>query len=51
MLEFALEYQAAIHPIVGDDKLGLDKYELIAQEWRIAEQLCEVQQVNWIFIS
>jgi hypothetical protein len=48
MLEFALEYQAAIHVIVGNDELGLDKYELTAQEWRIAEQLCKVLQVNYI---
>jgi len=48
MLEFALEYQVAICTIVGDDELGLDKYELTAQEWRITEQLCKVLQVNHI---
>jgi hypothetical protein len=48
MLEFALEYQAAIRAIVGNDELGLDKYGLTAQEWRIAKQPCEVLQVNYI---
>ncbi|KAF8581721.1 hypothetical protein K439DRAFT_1618777 [Ramaria rubella] len=46
MLVFALEYQKAVKALTGDVKLGLDGFELSAQEWRIADQLCDILQVH-----
>ena len=46
MLEFAVEYKAAIRAIAGDVKLELTAYELSAVEWQIATQLRDVLQVS-----
>ncbi|KAF8582564.1 hypothetical protein K439DRAFT_1350889 [Ramaria rubella] len=48
MLVFALEYQKALKAMTGDLDLGLETYELTVQEWRIAEQLCDILQVHHI---
>ncbi|TFY76146.1 hypothetical protein EWM64_g7868 [Hericium alpestre] len=45
MLEFALEYKRAVRAVVSDTRLGLDKYELTAQEWSIAQQLRDVLHI------
>ncbi|TFY73210.1 hypothetical protein EWM64_g10802 [Hericium alpestre] len=45
MLMFALQYKKAVRTIVGDTHLGLEKYELTAHEWQIAEQLRDVLHI------
>ncbi|KAF8579675.1 hypothetical protein K439DRAFT_1648431 [Ramaria rubella] len=39
------DYQKALKAMTGDLDLGLYTYELTAQEWRIAEQLCDILQI------
>ncbi|KAH9903890.1 uncharacterized protein BXZ73DRAFT_54351, partial [Epithele typhae] len=42
MLDFAVEYKAAIHRITTDLDLGLKKHNLDDEEWEIVEQLRDV---------
>jgi hypothetical protein len=46
MLEFALKYRNAIDDIAGNKTASLCKYEMIEDEWRIAEQLCDMLKVH-----
>jgi hypothetical protein len=46
MLEFALRYRAAIDEITGNKKADLRRYELDAEEWKVAEQLCSTLKVS-----
>jgi hypothetical protein len=46
MLEFALEHKPALEKISGDLKYGLHQFELLQDEWRVAEQLCAVLKVH-----
>ena len=40
MLVFALKYRQAIDRITGDKDMR--KYELLEEEWRLVQQLCDV---------
>jgi hypothetical protein len=46
MLEFTLEHQPALTKISGDLNYGLRQFELLQDEWRIAEQFCTVLKVH-----
>ncbi|TFY73141.1 hypothetical protein EWM64_g10871, partial [Hericium alpestre] len=50
MLHFVLEHKRAVRAFVGDTKLGLDAFELTAQEWSIAQQLHDVLHYTHILI-
>jgi phage-related protein len=45
MLVFTLQYRKAIDDITGNKTTSLCKYELSEEEWRIAEQLCDMLKV------
>ncbi|TFY51080.1 hypothetical protein EVG20_g11174 [Dentipellis fragilis] len=45
MLVVALEYQVAICTIVANTTPELNEVEMTAQEWRIAQQLCDILHV------
>jgi len=49
MLDFALEYRAAIDDVTGSKTAGLRQYELNDEEWKIARQLCTSLKVCWLF--
>lgn len=46
MLSFAVEYRKAVARMTADQELGLRKFELNSDEWRIVEQLTEVLKVR-----
>lgn len=46
MLVFFLEYREAIDTLTGDRKLGLRKYEISEEEWKVAGDLCNVLKVS-----
>jgi len=46
MLEFALQYRAAIDEITGNKKADLRRFELDGKEWNVAEQLCSTLKVS-----
>jgi len=45
MLRFAIENRKAIDTITAERGLKLRDYELGKEEWRVAEQLCDVLKV------
>jgi len=45
MLRFAIEYRKAIDTITAERGMKLRNYELGAEEWKVAEQLCDVLKV------
>lgn len=45
MLDFALKYRPAIDTMTATRELNLRKYELVAEEWKIAGELRTVLQV------
>ena len=45
MLDFALKYRPAIDTMTATRELNLQKYELVAEEWKIAGELRTVLQV------
>jgi hypothetical protein len=55
MLDFALQYRAAIDDVTSSKTAGLRRYELNDEEWGIARQLCDLLKVClllfliWIF--
>lgn len=46
MLEFAVKYREALDRMTSDKKNDLRKYELDAEDWKLAEQLCKVLEVS-----
>ena len=51
MLEFALQYRAAIDDITGNKKADLRRYELDNEEWKVAEQLCSALKVKTFVVD
>ena len=47
MLEFALEYRAALDTMTADRDMNLHKFELSKKEWSMASELCEVLKVHF----
>ena len=47
MIEFAVEYRAAIDSMTAARDLDLRKYELIPEEWKIAVELRDI--LKWVF--
>ena len=45
MLEFALEYGAALNTMTADRDMNLCQFELSKKEWGMATELCEALQV------
>jgi len=45
MLKFAIEYRLAIDTITAERNMKLRDYELGKEEWKVAEELCEVLKV------
>jgi hypothetical protein len=46
MMEFAMQYWSAIDEITGNKVANLRQYELNDDEWRIAQQLCDMLKVS-----
>ncbi len=46
MVEFAVKYHAAIDSMTATHDFDLRKYELIPEEWKIAEELHDVLKVR-----
>jgi hypothetical protein len=46
MLDFALQYRAAIDDVTSSKMAGLRQYELNDEEWGIARQLCTSLKVR-----
>jgi hypothetical protein len=46
MLDFALQYRAAIDDVTSSKTAGLRQYELNDEEWGIARQLCTSLKVH-----
>ena len=46
MLQFAIEYQAALDMMTADHGMNLCKFELSKKEWSMALELSEVLQVR-----
>ena len=49
MLKFAIEYRLAISTITAELDMKLRDYELRKEEWKVAEELCEVLKVCYNF--
>jgi hypothetical protein len=47
MVEFAIEYQAALDTMTADRGMNLRKFELSKKEWSMATELSEVLQVRF----
>lgn len=47
MLEFAIEYRAALDTMTADRGMNLRKFELSKKEWSMATELSEVLQVRF----
>jgi hypothetical protein len=47
MLKFAVEYRAALDTITADRNMKLRDYELGREEWKVAEELCDVLKVSY----
>jgi hypothetical protein len=45
MLKFSIEYRRAIDVITAERTMKLRDYELGREEWKVAEELCEVLKV------
>ena len=50
MLQFALEYHAAIKQITGEVDMKLCDYEMSSEEWDVASELCEVLKVCLLYL-
>ena len=50
MLQFALEYRAAIKQITGEVDMKLRNYEMSSEEWDVASELCEVLKVCLLYL-
>jgi hypothetical protein len=46
MLVFAVSYWEVLDIITGDREMKLHQYEMDAEEWKIAHQLCQVLKVS-----
>jgi hypothetical protein len=51
MLEFAVEYRAAIDTMTGARDFGLCQYELAPAEWKIASELRHVLKVRILLLQ
>ena len=49
MLEFAIDYRAALDSMTGDRDMNLRKFELSKKEWSMASELSEVLHVRFSF--
>ena len=49
MVEFAIEYRAALDIMTADRDMKLHKFELSKKEWGMVTELCEVLQVCFYF--
>ena len=47
MLKFSIEYHRAIDAITAERTMKLRDYELGREEWKVAEELCEVLKVRY----
>ena len=47
MLKFSIEYCRAIDAITAERTMKLRDYELGREEWKVAEELCEVLKVRY----
>jgi hypothetical protein len=45
MVEFALEYRAALNTMTADRDMNLRQFELSKKEWGMATELCEALRV------
>jgi hypothetical protein len=45
-LQFALQYRTAIDDITGNKVANLRQYELMDEDWDIAEELCNTLKVR-----
>jgi len=45
MLKFAINYCLAIDTIVAERNMKLHNYKLGREEWKLAEELCEVLKI------
>ncbi len=50
MLEFATHYRLAINSMTAAHDLGLRKYKLVPEEWKIAGELRHVLKVSYYYI-
>jgi hypothetical protein len=48
MVEFAIEYRAALDIMTADRDMNLRKFELSKKEWGLVTELCEVLKVCFI---
>jgi hypothetical protein len=46
MLDFSIKYKAAIVNLTSERKNNLRQYELVEEEWKIAEELAETLKVT-----
>ena len=52
MLEFTINYRAALDLMTGDHNMNLGKFELSKKEWSMASELSEVLYVHFsVFFS
>ena len=49
MVEFAIEYRAALDTMTADRDMNLRKFELSKKEWGMVTELCEVLRVHISF--
>jgi hypothetical protein len=49
MVEFAVEYRAALNTMTADRDMNLRKFELSKKEWGMVTELCEVLRVHFSF--
>ena len=49
MLKFAIEYRLVISTIIAELDIKLHNYKLGKEEWKVAEELCEVLKVCYCF--
>jgi hypothetical protein len=47
MVQFAIEYRAALDIMKADRDMNLRKFELSKKGWGLATELCEVLQVGF----
>ena len=47
MLKFSIKYRRAIDAITAERTMKLRDYELGREEWKVAEELCEVLKVRY----
>jgi hypothetical protein len=49
MVEFAIEYRAALNTMTADRDMNLRKFELSKKEWGMVTELSEVLRVHFSF--